>query len=152
MTMISGLLKLIGVVVVVAIVAAFLLGYDIRDFRGVDIDGPRDVIGTTGGDVRGEAREAGQEAREAGAEVREETAQAADATRRAIADGALTSKIKAKMALDDTVSALSIDVDTDNGMVTLTGRINSEAERQRALALARETKGVTQVVDRLAIK
>ena len=150
--MISGLLKLIGVVAIVAIVSAFLLGYDIHDLRGIDIDSPREAVGTTGGEVRGEAREAGQAAREAGAEIRERTGEAADATRRAVVDGALTSKIKAKMALDDTVRALQIDVDTSNGVVTLTGSIRSEAERQRALALARETDGVTQVVDRLAIK
>lgn len=149
--MLSGLLKLIVVVVVVAIVGAFLLGYDIRDFRG-DFEGPRDVIGTTGNETRSEAREAGREAREAGAELRERANEAADATQRAVADGALTSKIKAKMALDDTVEALDIDVDTDAGVVTLTGTIHSESERQRALALARETRGVTQVIDRLEIR
>lgn len=148
--MISGLLKLIGVVVVVAIVGAFLLGYDIRDLRG--IPGSRDVVGTTGGEVRSEAREAGAAVRDAGEKVGDRAQDAADATRRAIADGALTSKIKAKMALDDTVKAVQIDVDTINGVVTLTGTIRSEAERQRALALARETEGVTQVVDRLELK
>jgi osmotically-inducible protein OsmY len=137
--MIRGLFKLILVVVVVAVVAAFLLGYDIRDFRGIGPDGP---IGTSGS----------EKAREVGAEIGERTAQAADATRRAIEDGALTSKIKAKMALDDTVKALSLDVDTRAGVVTLTGTVRSEGERQRALALARETEGVTQVVDRLQLK
>jgi len=137
--MIRGLFKLILVVVVVAVVAAFLLGYDIRDFPGIGPDGP---VGTSGS----------EKAREVGAEIGERTAQAADATRRAIEDGALTSKIKAKMALDDTVKALSLDVDTRAGVVTLTGMVRSEGERQRALALARETEGVTQVVDRLQLK
>src|SRR5918999_1444805 len=93
-TMIRGLLKLIVLVVVVMIVGAFLLGYDLRDFRGVDE--PRDVIGTTGA----------ERAREVGGEIGERTARAADATRRAVEDGALTSRIKAKMALDDSVKAL----------------------------------------------
>lgn len=157
----GALLKLIGLVVVVAIVGAFLLGYDVHDLRR--LDGPRDVVGTTGAEARAEAKEAGVEAksearevgakaREAGAELGQRTAEAADATRRAIADGALTSKIKAKMALDDTVKALRIDVDTTNGVVTLTGEVRSEPERQRALALARETEGVTQVIDRLQIR
>jgi osmotically-inducible protein OsmY len=137
--MIRGLFKLILVVVVVAVVAAFLLGYDIRDFRGIGPDGP---VGTPGS----------EKAREVGAEIGARTAQAADATRRAIEDGALTSKIKAKMALDDTVKALSLDVDTRAGVVTLTGTVRSDGERQRALALARETEGVTQVVDRLQLK
>jgi hypothetical protein len=138
--MIRGLLKLIVLVVVVLIVGAFLLGYDIRDFRTVD--GPRDVVGTAGT----------EKAREAGAEIGERTAAAADTARRTVNDGALTSKIKAKMALDDTVKAADIDVDTTGGVVTLTGRVSSEAERQRALALARETQGVSQVIDRLQLK
>jgi hyperosmotically inducible protein len=138
--MIRGLFKLILVLVVMAVVGAFLLGYDINDFRG--IDAPDRPVGTAGS----------EKAREVGAEIGGRTAQAAEATRRALGDGALTSKIKAKMALDDTVRALSLDVDTRAGVVTLTGTVRSEVERQRALALARETEGVTQVIDRLQLK
>jgi hypothetical protein len=137
--MIRGLLKLIIVIVVVAVVGAFLLGYSIRDFRGAD---PRDVIGTSGS----------ERAQQAGAQIRDRAATAADATKRAVEDGALTSKIKAKMALDDTVKALNIDVDTAAGVVTVAGTVHSDAERQRALALARETNGVVRVIDRLQLK
>ena len=138
--MIRGLLRLIILLVVVAIVGAFLLGYDIHDFRRMDR--PGDVVGTAGS----------ERARQAGAEIGQRTAEAADATRRAVADGALTSKIKAKMALDDKVKALQIDVDTQSGIVTLSGTVGSQAERERAVALARETQGVTQVVDKLRLK
>ena len=65
--------------------------------------------------------------------------------------GALTAKIKAKMALDDRVKAAKIDVDTAGSVVTLSGRVGSEAERARAVQLARETDGVTSVVDELTI-
>jgi hyperosmotically inducible protein len=66
-------------------------------------------------------------------------------------EAALTSKIKAKMVLDDTVKARKIDVSTDDSTVTLSGVVRSEAEHNRALALARETDGVTQVIDKLRI-
>ena len=66
-------------------------------------------------------------------------------------EAALTSKIKAKMVLDDTVKARRIDVSTDNSTVTLSGVVRSQAEHDRALALARETGGVTQVIDKLRI-
>ena len=137
--MIRGLLKLILLLVVVVVVGAFLLGYDIGDFRGVEEPG---TIGTTGT----------ERARDVGADIGQRTAEAADATRRAVADGTLTTKIKAKMALDDSVKALGLDVDTRNGVVTVSGTVRSEAERQRALALARETEGVTQVIDRLQLR
>jgi hypothetical protein len=139
--MIRGLFKLILFVVVVAVIGAFMLGYDINDLRRIDgPEGP--VVGTAGS----------EKAREVGAEIGERTARAADVTRKAIEDGALTSKIKAKMALDDTVKAVDLDVDTRGGVVTLTGTVRSETERQRALALARETDGVSQVIDRLQLK
>ena len=63
----------------------------------------------------------------------------------------ITAKIKAKMALDDTVKALDIDVDTVGTTVTVSGVVKSESQRQRALALARETEGVKQVVDQLRL-
>src|SRR5688572_33077088 len=122
--MIRGLFKLIVLVIVVVIVGAFFLGYEIGDLR--QVDGPAAAVGTSGGD----------KAREVGAEIGDRTAAAADATRRAIADGTLTSKIKAKMALDDTVKALNLNVDTRGGVVTVKGTVRSESERQRALALA----------------
>ena len=68
----------------------------------------------------------------------------------ALSDGTLTAKIKAKIALDDRVKALDLNVDTRDGVVTVTGNVQSSAQRERALALARETNGVRQVVDRTA--
>ena len=84
--------------------------------------------------------------------AKEKTAQAAGQARQALAEGSLTAKIKAKMALDDHVKALDLNVDTAGTVVTLTGIVNSEAERNRALALARDTAGVTQVIDKLQIR
>lgn len=69
-----------------------------------------------------------------------------------IAEGSLTAKIKAKMVLDDLVKARTINVTTDGTTVTLAGTVHSQQERDRAVALARETDGVTRVVDQLTIR
>jgi osmotically-inducible protein OsmY len=69
-----------------------------------------------------------------------------------LSEGALTAKIKSKMALDDLVKARTISVATEGSVVTLTGSVGSNAERERAVRLARETDGVTQVVDKLEVK
>jgi hyperosmotically inducible periplasmic protein len=69
-----------------------------------------------------------------------------------VSDTALTAKIKSKMALDDYIEAGDIDVDTSETTVTLTGVVRSADERDRAVRLARETEGVTRVVDRLRIR
>jgi hyperosmotically inducible protein len=66
-------------------------------------------------------------------------------------EASLTAKIKAKMALDDSVKARAIDVTTSGTTVTLGGHVSSAAEHERAVALARETAGVSAVVDHLEI-
>jgi len=68
-----------------------------------------------------------------------------------LSDAELTAKIKSKMALDDTVRARTIGVSTTDGVVTLAGTIGSTAERDQAVRLARDTKGVKQVVDHLKV-
>jgi hyperosmotically inducible protein len=54
--------------------------------------------------------------------------------------------------LDDHVKARTIDVDTSGSVVTLTGVVQSNEERDRAVRLARDTDGVTRVVDKLVVK
>jgi osmotically-inducible protein OsmY len=66
-------------------------------------------------------------------------------------DPGITTAVKSKMTADDTVKAYQIDVDTQGGVVTLTGTVASAAARDRAVQLARETDGVTRVEDRLTV-
>jgi hyperosmotically inducible protein len=64
----------------------------------------------------------------------------------------LTSKIKTKLAADPVVKAHQIDVDTNNGVVTLTGNIDSQDAKDRALQIAKETKGVVEVRDMIEVR
>jgi len=66
-------------------------------------------------------------------------------------DAGVTTAVKTKMATDDTVKASEINVDTHNHVVTLNGTVGSQAEKERALMIARNTKGVTNVIDDLTI-
>jgi hyperosmotically inducible protein len=91
-------------------------------------------------------------AKERGAEMGEKVAIAAAKVKEEAGDAALTSKIKAKMVLDDNIKARAIDVTTDGSTVTLAGTVRTVDEHDRAVRLARETAGVTQVVDRLRIE
>jgi hyperosmotically inducible protein len=145
--MLGALVRLVLVVVVIAAIGAFFLGYRLRD--GGVVRGPDEQpVATTGKlpDVDT------TKARETGAAIGEKVATGANDAQRALSEMALQGKIKSKMALDDLVKASDINVDSLNGVVTLTGRVGSEAERARAVQLARETDGVTRVTDRLVIK
>ncbi|MFN2387771.1 MAG: BON domain-containing protein [Thermoanaerobaculia bacterium] len=66
-------------------------------------------------------------------------------------DAGLTTKIKTKLAADDTVKAYQIDVDTKEKVVTLTGSVDSQAAKDQAIALARSTAGVVDVVDNITV-
>jgi hypothetical protein len=141
--MVRALVRLVIILVVVVAAAAFLLGWW-GNRRVGDVDRPTTAVGTSGVNP--------DRAREVGAEVGERTAAAANEARRAIGDGQITAKIKAKMALDDTVKALDVNVDTNGTTVTVTGQVGSAAQRERVLQLARETQGVKEVVDHLRIR
>ena len=66
-------------------------------------------------------------------------------------DAGITTAVKAKMAADSTVKASEINVDTHNRVVTLNGTVGSEAEKDRAVLIARDTSGVTSVVDDIVV-
>ena len=60
--------------------------------------------------------------------------------------------MKTKLLADTKVGGLKIDVDTKDNVVTLTGNVKSAAEKAEAIRLAKTTKGVSRVVDKLTIQ
>jgi osmotically-inducible protein OsmY len=137
-----SILRLLLVVLVVVAASFLLMGY-LGGLNARDSLSQPSIPDTSGTVDR---------ARERGAEIGERAAVAANKVGETIDEAALTAKIKAKMALDDSVKARAIDVTTHGTTVTLSGTVESTAERDRALALARETDGVTRVVDDLHLR
>jgi osmotically-inducible protein OsmY len=68
-----------------------------------------------------------------------------------IDDTTITTRVKTAMLNDPAVGGLSIDVDTYKGVVTLSGRVKSQAEHDQAVALTRKVDGVTEVKDALQV-
>ena len=85
-------------------------------------------------------------------EAKDKTKAAAHKTAEVATDAEITTAVKTKLLADTTVGGLKIDVDTKNGVVTLTGPVHSTAERSTAVRLARETSGVKRVVSKLAVE
>ncbi len=144
--MIRSLIRLMLVLIIVVAAAAFLLGY--RWSNGGVVRPSSEPVGTVGRDAPVDP----SKARETGSKIGEQVATAANAAGELLEDSQLTAKIKSKMTLDDLVQARTINVDTKDGVVTVKGRVRTEAERQRALQLARETAGVKNVVDQLVVE
>jgi osmotically-inducible protein OsmY len=68
-----------------------------------------------------------------------------------IDDTSITTRVKTAMLNDPAVGGLRIDVDTFKGVVTLSGRVKSQPERDQAIALARGIDGVVEVKDAMQI-
>ena len=84
-------------------------------------------------------------------EAKDKTKAAASKTAEVVTDAEITSAVKTKLLADKTVGGLKLDVDTKDGVVTLSGPVHSAAERTEALRLARTTKGVKSVKNNLVM-
>lgn len=68
-----------------------------------------------------------------------------------LTDQRITSSIKTKLIAEPDVAARNINVDTEKGVVTLRGVVNSPKQKEIAIKIARTTKGVKKVIDKLEI-
>ena len=69
-----------------------------------------------------------------------------------MSDAAVTSKVKAKLAADpEVMNLVSIDVDTNEGEVRLSGHVDTEAQKAEAEKLARQTDGVRDVDNEIEV-
>lgn len=67
-------------------------------------------------------------------------------------DRTITTAVKAKLIEDKTTGGLSINVDTLNGAVALSGFAKSQAEKDQAGRIAANTKGVKEVRNNLVVR
>jgi hyperosmotically inducible protein len=80
------------------------------------------------------------------------TVNAVDKAGDAVGDAAITGKVKTVLIADPDIKALQIDVDTKNGVVTLSGAADSAAHSDKASADARGVDGVKSVDNKLTVK
>ncbi len=124
----------------------------------------------TAAGARKDANEARQETREAGKDVRQASRDAASSANQAagtagtavmgaagrvgekVDDMQITARVNAGLAADKDLSALRIDVDTRDGVVTLTGTAPTASAKSRAEEIARNAKEVKSVNNKLAVK
>jgi hyperosmotically inducible protein len=100
-----------------------------------------------------------EESKDAAARARAQSKSAADETRAMgagasakVDDATITTQVKTGLAADKDLAAIQIDVDTKNGVVTLTGPAPSADARERATDIAKDVKGVSSVNNKLTVK
>jgi osmotically-inducible protein OsmY len=85
-------------------------------------------------------------------QAKEQAKQTGAETKRATKNAALTGKVKSALAADVGLKTVKIDVDSEDGVVTLKGRVDSEDTRRRAEATAKKVSGVSEVRNQLHAK
>ena len=108
-----------------------------------------------GKDITAAAERAGDSAKkkldEAGDSAKQQIKEASDTAKKKIADANVTASIKAHLIANSDVKALSIDVDTVGGRVTLRGTAKTAAQKEEAARIAREIDGVVSVDNRIVV-
>jgi len=92
-----------------------------------------------------------QELRETGRVVRRKVAAAGRQLEESTRDARTTARLKARFALDPELKTRQIDIDTDDGRVTLKGRVATHEEVARAIRMAVEEDDVLEVISTLQV-
>jgi len=109
--------------------------------------------GETGVDAaKGAAQTTAEKTKEIAGATATKTKEVAATTGEAINDSWITTKLKTKFFDETLLKDSDIHVETNDRVVTLTGRVASSAAKARAAAIATGTEGVTRVVDQLVVK
>lgn len=98
------------------------------------------------------AENAGDKTRATASNAADKTENAGSRTASNMSDAAITAKVKAGLAAEKDTSALAVKVETEKGVVMLSGFVDSKAEAARAEKVAKGVEGVTRVKSTLKVK
>ena len=88
----------------------------------------------------------------AGDQTADKTRDAAGKTRIAASDTAITTKVKAGLVKEPNLDSLGIHVETEKGVVMLSGFVNSKEEADKAVKVAKGVEGVSSVKSAIKVK
>ncbi|WP_296941998.1 BON domain-containing protein [uncultured Massilia sp.] len=110
------------------------------------------ALDRAGDNTRDATASAAQKSDKAMDRAGEGTRDAAARTRVAAADTAITTKVKAGLVKEPDLKSLGIHVETEQGVVMLSGFVNSKTEADKAVKVARGVDGVTKVESAIKVK
>ncbi|MBU3004544.1 BON domain-containing protein [Paraglaciecola arctica] len=84
--------------------------------------------------------------------VSQEDVKQDDEMMQTLKDSKVETVVKTRLLFESQVSGLDIEVEVNAGEVTLTGSVDTDSERDLAVAIAKNTDDVTNVIDKLELK
>jgi hyperosmotically inducible protein len=136
----AGMKRPYNVGLMTSLILVFALG-----LLGCEQEGPAERAGQSIDRTAEKAGDKMEEAKEAASEKAEEAGAYID-------DAAITAKIKADFLTDPVLKVLQISVTTTDGVVTLSGEVDSQASIDRSQAIARGVENVVSVQNELVVK
>jgi hyperosmotically inducible protein len=125
---------------------------DVRDRTAAAADRMGDKTANAAHNAKEKTSEMAQSAREKTSDMAATAQDKSAGASAAMSDTMITAKVKADMAADKTVKAMDVHVETQKGVVMLSGFVPSKAEADRAVELARGVKGVADVKSSIQVK
>lgn len=98
------------------------------------------------------AQRAAERTKAAAATVAQKTERAAETVAAKTADSVITTKVKADIFKEPDLKAMAIHVETEKGVVMLSGFVDSKADADKAVRVARSVEGVTDVQSAIKVK
>lgn len=98
------------------------------------------------------AKDAGNAMKEASKDAKATGSQTSTTMGEKMDDVTITATVSTGLAKDPDLSAIKINVDTKDGVVTLSGPAPSAAAKDKATDIAKQVKGVTSVNNQLMVK
>ncbi|HEU4851646.1 MAG TPA: BON domain-containing protein [Telluria sp.] len=102
--------------------------------------------------TRDAAANVADKTRDVAATAAVKTERAAEKTGKALADTAVTAKVKGALLAEEALKSLGIHVETEKGTVMLSGFVNSKQEADRAVQVAKGVEGVNKVESAIKVK
>jgi hyperosmotically inducible protein len=115
-------------------------------------DKTRDAAATAADKTRNAAATVADKTERAADTVAAKTSVAADKTGAAVADSVITTKVKADIFKEPELKSMAIHVETQKGVVMLSGFVDSKADADKAVQVARSVDGVTNVKSAIKVK
>ena len=137
------------------------------DNRSATTTGTAAPATTTAGEIANRTENAAatavQKTKEAAATVADKTERAVDTvaakseraaekTGNVVADSVITTKVKADIFKEPELKSMAIHVETEKGVVMLSGFVDSKADAEKAVRLAKSVEGVSQVKSAIKVK
>lgn len=132
--------------------AAATVAEKTRDAASTAVEKTREVASNAAEKTREVAANAAVKTDRATDNMGAKTEVAAEKTGAVVADSVITTKVKADLFKEPELKSLGIHVETEKGVVMLSGFVDSKANAEKAVKLAKSVEGVQSVKSAIKVK